>query len=415
MAEVESRSLELRSIALGAWSLAFVASALRVYVRTFILKRFAVDDWLMMVAMFAFTINTVTCVMATIYGLGGHMADVSPENIETARMWWFACYPSITVALAFSKISVAYYLLRITTQHIHRWIIHVALAATTLSSLVFFIITLGQCNPISFTWRKFTGTGTCVDIERVVEIMYAYSSLTLFTDLAFTLLPAWLVFHLQMNMKTKIALTLILGMASIASTAVILRFPYIPNFRNPDFLFAVSNISLWTQVEAGLSIAAGSFATLRPLFRIMLVKLGMTTDSVPTYGRRGTTDRNHYVSSGGVGSNAFTRSRATARVMFNMTTFSRMDDNEVMSDADIELTGHEREGSLGSTAELHNRKGGVGDYTVQIESQGANGKVRGSGSGDGSDLGTGNHYRRDISDGRVLEIHYIKEFGSGPN
>ncbi|KAH7021619.1 uncharacterized protein B0I36DRAFT_334894 [Microdochium trichocladiopsis] len=426
MAEVESRSLELRAVALGAWALALVASLLRVYARAFIMKAFAADDWLMMVSMFAFTINTITCVLGTVYGSGSHMADLSPENIETALMWWFACYPSIAVTLAFSKISVGCYLLRIATQRIHRWIIYLALAATILTSTAFFFVTLLQCNPIPFAWQKITGSGTCIDIDTVINIMYAYSSLTLFADLAFTLLPAWLVFNLQMNLKTKLALTLVLSMACIASTAVIVRFPHLPDFRNPDFLFAATTVSMWTQIEAGLAIAAGSFATLRPLFRIMLVKLGLTTDTVPTYGRHGPGgDHNYHASSGGGGigsSSAFTKSRATARNMFSMTTFSRMDDD--VTDADDDSTGR-REGSLGSTADLHKKTGGgvevavvrrddrVGDYTVQIESQGgAKGKLRSSSGGDVA--AGGGHHQRDVSDHKVLEIHYTKEFGSGP-
>ncbi|KAH7024727.1 uncharacterized protein B0I36DRAFT_163974 [Microdochium trichocladiopsis] len=427
MPQVESRSLELRAVALGAWALALVASILRVYARAFIMKAFAADDWLMMVSMFAFTVNTITCVLGTFYGSGMHLVDLSTENIETALMWWFACYPSIAVTLAFSKISVACYLLRIATQRIHRWIIYLALGATILTSVVFFFVTLLQCNPIPYAWQRITGTGTCIGVDTVINIMYAYSSLTLFADLAFTLLPAWLVFHLQMSLKTKLALTLVLGMASIASVAVILRFPHLADFRNPDYLFAPTTVSIWTQLEASLSIAAGSFATLRPLFRILLVKLGLTTDTVPTYGRHGPGgDHNYHASSGGGvgGGSAFTKSRATARNMFSMNTFNRMDD-DATTDADDDSTGR-REGSLGSTADLHNKTGSgvevsvarrddrVGDYTVQIESQRpAKGKFRSSSGGGDVAAGAG-HHQRDASDHKVLEIHYTKEFGSGP-
>lgn len=45
------RSVELRTAALVLWSLAAVATALRVYVRTRIMKAFTIDDWFMMLAM----------------------------------------------------------------------------------------------------------------------------------------------------------------------------------------------------------------------------------------------------------------------------------------------------------------------------------------------------------------------------
>ncbi|KXJ89089.1 hypothetical protein Micbo1qcDRAFT_213432 [Microdochium bolleyi] len=330
MAATESRSLELRSVAVGAWVLAFVATVLRVYSRAVIMKAFAIDDWLMMVAMFAFTINTITCVLGTIHGSGMHMADLTPQSIETALMWWYACYPTIALTIVTSKLSVGYYLLRITTQRLHRWIVYIANGACVVASATFFFVTVLQCQPISYAWNKISETGTCIPIDTIIDIMYAYSAFTLFTDIAFTVLPAWLVFNLQMNLKTKLALTLILGMACVASSAVIVRFPHIQDFKDPDFLWAATTVSIWSQIEAGLAIAAGSCATLRPLFKIMLHKLGLTTDThtTPTNpsnaygrshsnnktGRSGGGDHRSYIGKSGSGA-------AGGRDVYNMSTW----------------------------------------------------------------------------------------------
>lgn len=70
-----------------------------------------------------------------------------------------------------------------------------------------------------------------------------------------------------------------------ASAAVIIRIPFLHDYKDENFLCesssipdlpfsilipipdATSNISIWSNVEAGLGIAAGSLVTLRPLFR----------------------------------------------------------------------------------------------------------------------------------------------------
>ena len=73
-----------------------------------------------------------------------------------------------------------------------------------------------------------------------------------------------------------------------ASAAVIVRIPYLHNYKDPDFLCkssrtsfnetrpgvlikwstdATADISIWSNVEAGLGITAGSLVTIRPLFR----------------------------------------------------------------------------------------------------------------------------------------------------
>lgn len=132
---------------------------------------------------------------------------------QTQQQWWYACYPTIAICIVLAKLSVGFYLLRITSQRLHRWIIYLASAASVLASTAFFFVTVLQCQPISYAWNKISETGTCIPIDTIIDIMYAHSAFTLFTDVAFTLLPAWLVYNLQMNLKTKLVLVLILSMA----------------------------------------------------------------------------------------------------------------------------------------------------------------------------------------------------------
>jgi len=84
-------------------------------------------------------------------------------------------------------------------------------------------------------------------------------------------------------------------MGCIASAAVIARLPFVHYFNSPDFLckflfFSISSpfrvliyagstldIAIWSTVEQGLAITAGSLATLRPLFFIAMHKLGLST------------------------------------------------------------------------------------------------------------------------------------------
>jgi hypothetical protein len=42
---------------------------------------------------------------------------------------------------------------------------------------------------------------------------------------------------------------------------------YVMDFKDPDFLWATLDIAIWSDVEQGLAITAGSLATLRPLYR----------------------------------------------------------------------------------------------------------------------------------------------------
>lgn len=70
-----------------------------------------------------------------------------------------------------------------------------------------------------------------------------------------------------------------LTLINSASTAVIVRMPYVLDFKNADFLYATVDIAIWSDIEQGLAITAGSLATLRPLYRIMVARLGWTQTS----------------------------------------------------------------------------------------------------------------------------------------
>ncbi|KAJ9481793.1 hypothetical protein VN97_g11663 [Penicillium thymicola] len=72
-----------------------------------------------------------------------------------------------------------------------------------------------------------------------------------------------------MKRGTKFVVSAILGLAYIASVAVIVRIPFLHYAGRPDFLYETTQISILSNVEASLGIAAGSLMTLRPLLRVL--------------------------------------------------------------------------------------------------------------------------------------------------
>ena len=205
-----------------------------------------------------------------------------------------------------SKISIGYFLLRITIRRVDIWIIYTAMILTVLTGVAFFFVTLFQCSPVSFFWRK-NQDGTCVNMEVIIALTYLYSACSVVCDFTFAILPLILIWKLKMERRSKIALIPIMIMACVsvntlhylclmtdrnsASTAVVVRFAFVEDFDNPDFLCmapskdsslikdSISNIkdtpdatvdiAIWSTTEQGLAITAGSLATLRPLFRII--------------------------------------------------------------------------------------------------------------------------------------------------
>lgn len=112
-----------------------------------------------------------------------------------------------------AKISIGLFLLRVTVKRIHKYIIYTAMGLTVLTGLVFFFVTLLQCSPISFFWDKSIKTGWCVEIDVIIGLTFLYSAISVICDFTFAILPFFLIWGLNMSVKTRVLLIPILGMA----------------------------------------------------------------------------------------------------------------------------------------------------------------------------------------------------------
>jgi hypothetical protein len=114
--------------------------------------------------------------------------------------------------MAFAKISIGIFLLRITTYKIHRFIIYTVMTATVVTGLLFFFVTLFQCQPVSFFWNRAIPGGKCIDTSIIVAITFFYSAVSAVCDFTLGLLPVFLVWDLHMARSSKVALVPILSM-----------------------------------------------------------------------------------------------------------------------------------------------------------------------------------------------------------
>ncbi|CRK40608.1 hypothetical protein BN1723_004857 [Verticillium longisporum] len=283
MAAIENRGPTLQAVAVSLLVAAIISILLRCYVRIFLIKNFGVDDYFMGVAMVFFALFVTFVLVGIKYGTGRHHWDLETADEQKAmRAWWF-CYLWYCLSMIASKISIGYFLLRITVRKLDIWIIYSVMGVTLLTGAVFFFVTLFQCNPVSFFWDKSPANGTCVDIEVIIALTYLYSACSVICDFTFAILPVFLIMSLSMDRKTRLALVPIVMMACVASSAVVVRFAFVKDFKNPDFLYATVDIAIWSTTESGLAIIAGSLATLRPLFRLVARAMGLSTNDPSGY------------------------------------------------------------------------------------------------------------------------------------
>ncbi|KAI1824101.1 hypothetical protein F4861DRAFT_539276 [Xylaria intraflava] len=245
-------------------SLAAISVLLRCYVRIGMINSFGADDFWMLVTLASFTANTTVALISESYGLGQHVWNLSPENVKQALKFSYATEITYGLTMILVKISIACYLLRITPNKVHKRIIYFVTVLTGVVGLTLVLIVAFQCKPPSRVWDDDL-PGSCLSFEVINIVTYVYSGVAILTDFTFTLLPVFIVWNLQMNIRNKIALIPIFSLALLASLAVVIRIPLVKGFTSGDFLFSTGRFAIWSAVEQGLAITAGSWITLRPL------------------------------------------------------------------------------------------------------------------------------------------------------
>ncbi|KAK1526675.1 hypothetical protein CPAR01_13203, partial [Colletotrichum paranaense] len=262
-----------------------IVMAMRVFIR-FKTNKIGSDDWAMLTG---FSVNLGQSAVA-IYGSFTGIASkdetmnraTSIEGYKTLLIWQ-AFYAG---SLCFIKSSICITLMRITNQKVYLWILRGLIGLSFLMSGSGLIVILNQCHPLDRYWDKSI-PGTCWPPIVATALSYGASVANVITDFSVAAIPFFLLRHVQMRSRLKFYVRLILGLGLLAGIASIIRVPFTNAYmKASDVLYHAGNIVLWTIVECGLGIIAGSLPMLRAFFK----RLAKDTSTQEPYNRSGDTN-----------------------------------------------------------------------------------------------------------------------------
>jgi len=120
-------------------------------------------------------------------------------------------YASGAVAI---KCSIAVTLLRIAdTRRRFAWTIWGIIFATIIAAVVFIIGIANICHPITTLWGE-TKTGSC-NLKLNSDVSFFFSAIEICTDWSLAILPAALLWKVQMKSNVKLSVAAILGLAAL--------------------------------------------------------------------------------------------------------------------------------------------------------------------------------------------------------
>ncbi|KAK2596137.1 hypothetical protein QQS21_006414 [Conoideocrella luteorostrata] len=252
-----------------------VTVALRVICRLF-LKRgpnggFGLDDYITVLCV---AVLLVTCVLVNIgssHGLGRHMSTLEPEQIVQANRWNVIISSVLIWSFSLPKFAMIAILKRIlnygTKTTIAFWALALSSQACILATSVWW---WKQCDPIERGWNR-TVEGTCAPVSVLANLGYFTSAYSAFLDIFFALYPIPFVMRLNMPLKSRIAVSIALGLSALACIVSIYKlaiFGQIFEILAVDPTYPVPYLDILGVAEGAILLICASLPTLGPLIRL---------------------------------------------------------------------------------------------------------------------------------------------------
>ncbi|KAI0156828.1 hypothetical protein GGR57DRAFT_511177 [Xylariaceae sp. FL1272] len=299
----EGLGLHLCVVSIALLALSWITVTARMYIRHSI-KALGSDDWNMLAGLVFYTLACQATISGSFNGVGAHGDRITDYYDREGRKWFMffqLFYVASTVPI---KCSICIALLRINTRQVYKYILFGIMILSTIAAITTNVAVLAWCRPVSATWDK--RTGSCGDPSLITNVSYFISASSITTDWLCAIMPALILWDVQLRFRIKASVGVILALGVVASTATLVRLKYILNYNNPnDYLNGIANIAIWSIVESGIGLIAGSMPALRPLLR-HIAFFGSSSYVVSSSGRgKGTRDRKSHklVTLRGLGTN----------------------------------------------------------------------------------------------------------------
>ncbi|KAK1142861.1 hypothetical protein N8T08_007295 [Aspergillus melleus] len=239
----------------------------RSYTRFVVLRKMLLDDVVLTISwVFAVATQALLLYGYSGAGIGVHEWDLhETEHIKSMQVL-VAGALLYAPAMGLSKLAVIalYYRFSELRSTWKATIIGMAIFVTSYL-LVIELLFLFGCRPIPKAWNEEID-GTCVNRT---SIFMAGAVASVITDIILLVIPLPVVARLQMSMRKKawVFLILLLGSLSVVTSALRIS-AIVPLYHSKDQTYLFGKVALWINVECSLVIICAALPYFRQILRI---------------------------------------------------------------------------------------------------------------------------------------------------
>ncbi|KAK4095818.1 hypothetical protein N658DRAFT_459748, partial [Parathielavia hyrcaniae] len=264
-----------RQILAALWSMVAVSGAF-ISLKTVAKRRRRMrlwwDDYLMLISWLCLGVGSVFLTDATMHGLGRHIQLLDTDERSALLRSGHVGAVLTMASSAWSKVSFALFLLRISSSGCTEWIrrgIWGIIVSLNAMLAVTITMTLISCRPTEKIWRPEI-EGTCLDDSVKVFWVMALAVYSGVADLILAFLPWKIIWCLPVQRRDKVGLVAVMSLGIFAAMASFTRCAYVPAMVAQDFSFDGWKLVCWAVFEPTLTIVAACVPVVRTFLRDLI-------------------------------------------------------------------------------------------------------------------------------------------------
>ncbi|KAK3174748.1 hypothetical protein OEA41_001994 [Lepraria neglecta] len=243
------------------------AVVLRFWVRGRLVKAIGWDDWTILLALIGTVIGTALDFVEVHEGFGRPQFYLNQHQLREFRKYTYGEWLQTFATLMFTKISICIFLMRIPTAKALIRPLQAAIVGLIVSNIILTVLWIVQCRPLEGAWNTDVES-KCFSRGQLQRIIMAQAVMSAVSDFAFAAFPILILWRVQMALKSKIALCVLMGLGVVTGACCIVRttlnWQAIPKY---DYTYGGLDNWFWRLFEVQLGIIAASIPALRPGYK----------------------------------------------------------------------------------------------------------------------------------------------------
>ncbi|KAL8399715.1 hypothetical protein RB594_000207 [Gaeumannomyces avenae] len=231
----------------------------------------------------------ITCNGTLANGLGKDIWIVPVEQIYVFLEFFFAMTIFYFVQVGMLKMSLLFFYLRIFPAKPVKRILWATVAVNALVTVLYVILDVIQCSPISLFWTKWDGESNSKCIMEINDLVVSNAVVSIVLDLWMLAVPTWQLRGLQLHWKKKVGVAAMFAVGTLFTVLSCVRLEILirmgKNPKNPTY--DQLEISTWSTIEITVGIICACMPTFRMLLVRLFPRLGNITSRGYAYGSRG--------------------------------------------------------------------------------------------------------------------------------